>query len=200
MPGALQLFDQIMSKKPDLIILSPIASEPFIKKVDEAGQAGVPVVTPFLPVASKYAIGWSLNSITTGVTLGTKVARQIGGKGSVLIVRGIPGVQSDTDVNMGFKAALAQCPDLKVAGEVLGNFNVADTKSAILQFLSTHTGKIDAVFECGAMTPGVIQAFEQLGRPIPVIADVGATQGGIAYARSCQVVHRDRQRQRVWAG
>src|SRR4051794_17887983 len=36
-PGALQLFDQIMSKKPDLIILSPIASEPFIKKVDEAG-------------------------------------------------------------------------------------------------------------------------------------------------------------------
>jgi ribose transport system substrate-binding protein len=181
-PGALQLFDQILSNKPDLIILSPIASEPFIKKVDEAGQAGIPVVTPFLPVASKYAIGWSLNSFTTGVTLGTKVAGQIGGKGNVLIVRGIPGVQADTDVNTGFKAALAQCPDLKVAGEVVGNFNVADTKSAILQFLSTHTGQIDAVFESGAMTPGVIQAFEQFGRPIPVIADVGATQGGIAYA------------------
>jgi len=181
-PGALQLFDQILAMEPDLIILSALASEPFIKKVDEAGQAGIPVVTPFLPVASKYAIGWSLNSYTTGVTLGTKVAGQIGGRGNVLIVRGVPGVQADTDVNTGFKAALAQCPDLKVVGEVVGNFNVADTKSAILQFLSTHTGTIDAVFQSGAMTPGVIQAFEQFGRPVPVIADVGATQGGIAYA------------------
>lgn len=181
-PGALQLFDQLLAKKPDLIILSPIASEPFAVKVDDAGKAGIPVVTPFLPVASKYAIGPTYNNWLLGASLASKVAEEVGGKGNVLIVRGIPGVQHDTDVFAGYEAVVEQCSGLKVAGEVVGNYNVAEAKSATLQFLSTHPEKIDAVLQVGVMTPGIIQAFEQLGRPIPVIADSGATRASVAYA------------------
>jgi len=181
-PGALQLFDQVLAQKPDLIILSPIASEPFAAKVDEAGEAGIPVVTPFLPVASKFAIGPTYNNWLTGAMLASKVAEEIGGQGTVLIVRGIPGVQSDTDMTAGYEAVVEQCSGLNLVGEVVGNYNVAEAKSAILQFLSTHPEKIDAVLQAGVMTPGVIQAFEQLGRPVPVIADSGATHASVGYA------------------
>lgn len=181
-PGALQLFDQLVAKKPDLIILSPIASEPFAAKVDEAGKTGIPVVTPFLPVASKYAIGPTYNNWLLGASLASNVAEEIGGKGDVLVVRGIPGVQHDTDVYAGYEAILEQCPGLNVVGEVVGNYNVAEAKSGVLQFLSTHPEKIDAVLQVGVMTPGIVQAFEQLGRPVPVIADSGSTRASVAYA------------------
>jgi ribose transport system substrate-binding protein len=181
-PGALQLFDQLVAKKPDLIILSPIASEPFAAKVDAAGAAGLPVVTPFLPVESEYAIGPTYNNWLTGAQLASSVAEEIGGEGNVLVVRGIPGVQSDTDMNAGFTAVIEQCSGLELAGEVVGNYNVAEAKSAVLQFLSTHPEPIDAVLQIGVMTPGVIQAFEQLGRPVPVIADSGATHASVGYA------------------
>ena len=32
------------------------------------------------------------------------------------------------------------------------------------------------------MTTGVIQAFQQLGRPVPAIADLGSSQGSVAFA------------------
>jgi ribose transport system substrate-binding protein len=181
-PGALQLFDQVVAQKPDMIIMAPLASEAFVDKIEQAGKAGIPVSTPLLPVASEYAIGSSLNNWLTGATLATKVAEEIDGTGNVLVVRGIPGVQLDTDVAAGYQSVLDRCPNLNVAGEVVGNFNVADAKSAVLQFLSSHTGNIDAVLQVGVMTPGVIQAFEQLGRPVPVIADSGSTQASVAYA------------------
>jgi ribose transport system substrate-binding protein len=106
----------------------------------------------------------------------------MGGEGSVLEVHGIPGIQSDNEAFAGFKAVLDQCPNITVAGEATGNFNAAATKGALLQFLSTHPAKVGGVFQAGTMTPGVIQAFEQLGRPVPLVADVGSTQGSIAYA------------------
>lgn len=181
-PGSIQLFNQLVAEKPDLIILMPLASEPFVDAVDAAGKAGIPVVTPWLPVPSEYAIGVSLNAYLQAAAVASQVADEIGGKGNVLQVNGIPGIQSNNEAVAGFKAVLDQCPDLKVGGEVTGNFQSAAAKGATLEYLSTHPEKVDAAFQAGTMTPGVLEAFEQLGRPTPVIADVGSTQGSIAYA------------------
>lgn len=181
-PGDLQLFNQLVAMKPDLIIAFPLAPGPFVGPVNAAGRAGIPVVTPWSPVPSQYSIGVAANIALEAATLTSDVAAQIGGKGTVLEVHGIPGIQSDSDAFAGFKAALAQCPGIQVAGEVTGDYSVAATKGAVLQFLAAHPGKIDAVVQSGVMTAGIIQAFQQLGRPIPLIADVGSTQGSIAYA------------------
>ena len=180
-PGSLQQFNQIVAKKPDVIIAFPLAPEPFVEPINKAGEAGIPVITAWSSVPSKYAVG-----VLANITLST--ARQtaalldtIGGKGSVLEVHGIPGITSDNDNFAGFKAALDLCPDVKVAGEVTGNFASAAAKAATLQFLSTHPAGVDGVLQGGVMTPGVIQAFQQLGKPVPPIADVGSTQGSLAY-------------------
>ena len=44
-PGSLQEFGQIVAKKPDLIIVFPLAPEPFVEPINKAGAAGIPVVT-----------------------------------------------------------------------------------------------------------------------------------------------------------
>ena len=181
-PGSLQLFNQLVAQKPDMIIMMPLAADPFVDAVDAAGKAGIPVVTPWLPVPSKYAIGVGNNHFQTGATLAAKIASDLGGKGNVMLVHGIPGIAIDTDTFAGVEAALELCPDIKVVGEVTGNFNTAATKQAVLQFLSTHPEQIDAVFQPGVMAVGAVQAFEQLGRPAPKVTDPGATHQSIAYA------------------
>lgn len=181
-PGDLQLFNQLVAMKPDLIIAFPLAAGPFVAPINAAGKVGIPVVTPWSPVPSAYSIAVNANFTEEAASVAADVAQQIGGKGTVLEVHGIPGIQVDSDTFAGFNAALARCPGIQVAGTVTGDFSTAATKAAVLQFLSTHPGKIDAVLQTGTMTPGVIQAFQQLGRPIPAIGDGGSTQGSIAYA------------------
>jgi len=181
-PGDLQLFNQLVADKPDLIIAEPLAPAPFVGAIDAAGKAGIPVVTAWEPVPTASSIGVGVNNWLQAATLAAKVVQKMGGKGSVLMVHGIPGVQQDSDAFAGFQAVLAQCPDITVAGEVTGNYNPAATKGATLQFLSSHPAQIGGVLESGVMTTGVIQAFQQLGRPVPAIADVGSTQGSVAFA------------------
>lgn len=190
-PGQLQQFNQAVAQKPDLIILMPLAAEPFVQPIEAAAEAGIPTVTPWLPVPAKGAIGISQNDWLAAAKISANVAASVGGAGDVLMVHGIPGITSDTNAFAAFESVLSLCPDMAQVGEVTGNFSTAAAQGAVLQFLSTHPGEIAAVFQAGVMTPGVIQAFEQLGRPVPAIADLGSTQGSIAYAFENQDTYQE---------
>ena len=180
-PGSLQQFGQLVAMKPDLIIAFPLAAEPFVEPINQAGEAGIPVVAPWSPIPSKYAVTVAANQVLGSAELAAQTLDAIDGKGEVLQVHGIPGLGADNDIFAGFKAALGNCPDVKVAGEITGNFVSAGAKAAALQYLSTHPAGVDAVLQAGGMTTGIIQAHQQLGKPVPPIADVGATQGSLAY-------------------
>lgn len=190
-PGQLQQFNQAVAQEPDLIILMPLAAEPFIEPVETAAAAGIPTVTPWLPVPTSGAIGISQNDWLAAANIAANVATSIDGVGTALMVHGIPGISSDNNAFAAFNTVLDLCPQIEQAGEVTGNFSTAAAQGAVIQFLSTHPGDVDAVFQAGVMTPGIIQAFEQLGRPIPAIADLGSTQGSIAYAHENQDTYQE---------
>ena len=181
-PGNIALYNQAVAEKPDLIISFPLASGPLIPAVEAAAKKGIPTVSPWVATATPNAVSVGTNDWLQAVTLASKVVTQLKGSGTILEVHGIPGVQEDDDAFAGFNSVLAQCPDITIAGQVTGDYNPAATQQAVLQFLSSHPGKVDGVFEAGTMTAGIIQAFKQLGRPVPVIADLGSTEGSIAYA------------------
>ncbi|KFF98901.1 hypothetical protein IQ62_21715 [Streptomyces scabiei] len=181
-PGQLQQINQLIADKPDLIIAQPIAPGPSAKVMDAAAKAGIPVVSGWTTTPTASAVSVGFNNWLQAATTAAKVVQSMGGKGSVLLVHGIPGVQQDADAMAGFKAVLAQCPDIKVAGEVTGGYVNATTKAAVLQFLSTHPAGVDGVLQSGNMGLGVINAFQQLGKKVPPLADLGSTRGTIAYA------------------
>lgn len=118
-PGSLQQFGQIVAKKPDLIIAWLLAPEPFAEPVNQAGAAGIPVVTVWSSVPSGYAISVTANTVLNAANLAAQKLVTMGGKGDVLQVHGIPGITSDNDAFAGFKAALSLCLDVKVAGSVI---------------------------------------------------------------------------------
>ena len=74
-----------------------------------------------------------------------------------------------------------QCPRVKRVGDVYGNFIDVNAKSETLKYLATHPQKIDGVIQAGTMTGGIMGAFQQSGRPMPVVDDVGPMKASTGY-------------------
>jgi ribose transport system substrate-binding protein len=70
---------------------------------------------------------------------------------------------------------------MKIVGTVAGAFDPATAKTAVLQFLASHPAKIDGVFQVSGMTPGIISAFQQVGRPVPPVGDVNPGAPSLVY-------------------
>jgi ABC-type sugar transport system substrate-binding protein len=96
-------------------------------------------------------------------------------------MNGQPGTANTVAQETGFKNAVSAHPDITVAGSLFGMWTGSVAKTEVLKFLATHPGPVDAVFSTGNMGVGVGQAFEQSGRPIPIITEVTNLCSLLAY-------------------
>ena len=94
-------------------------------------------------------------------------------------MHGIPGVPADSLVYTGSNLVLKNCPNMKTAGSIVGQFTPSVAKTQTLEFLSSHPAPVDAAIQTGGMATGIMQAFIQTGRHVPTVADVGATPGAL---------------------
>jgi ribose transport system substrate-binding protein len=103
------------------------------------------------------------------------------GKGNILLVQGAPTQPTSVAGYLGAKASLSRCPGIHIAGTVVGEYENSVAKSVTLQFLSSYSGTINGVYDGGVMSQGELSAFQQLGKPIPAITNLGAVLGTLAY-------------------
>jgi ribose transport system substrate-binding protein len=99
----------------------------------------------------------------------------------VLFVHGYPGSSADTGEFNGVKEVLANCPGVKLEGEVIGGYENSAAKSETLKFLATHPQAPDIVVHAGGMGTGVLGAYGSSGKPVPALGDIGAVQGSLNY-------------------
>jgi ribose transport system substrate-binding protein len=166
---------QMVRNGVDGIIINPIAGPPLAPAIDAAGKAGVPVVMSFNVVEeSEYAVNnWSQNN-SPAVAGVLKLVPE----GNVLIVRGIPGIPVEQAYQDAALANIKACPGAKVVGTVWGQYSNASAKAEVSKWLAANPDvDVDVVVQNGIMMAGIIQAFEQAGRPVPPISG-GGCQGG----------------------
>jgi ribose transport system substrate-binding protein len=149
--------------------------------VNKAAAAGIPTVTLLSTVNSENAVNVDGNIYQGAGWAASFVAQQLEGQGSVLQVNALAGSPPDLASVAAWKAVYANCPGLRSAGDVYGGFSDSLAKSETLKFLATHPQKIDAALEVAGMAPGVMQAFGQTGRPMPIVPDVGLSKGSLGY-------------------
>jgi ABC-type sugar transport system substrate-binding protein len=162
----------------DGVLMLPLAGDAIAPAITKAGEQGVPTVVMGNTNPSRYAVVVNSPNIAAGTAKTLDILR---GKGNVLVVRGIPGVPAETAGYNQISAAIRACPDVKVIGEINGNWNNATAKTATLQYLASHPQRIDAVLQNGIMAQGIIQAFEQAGREVPPVTMVGAQAGELSW-------------------
>src|SRR4051794_19986664 len=177
----LQQYQSLVQSKPDIIILESPSPDSFNGPVQKAAAQGIPTVTLLTPVPVDGAVNVDGNNYLAPAEGASYLTKVLGGKGNVLLVRALAVAAVDSQIATAWKNALGSCPGVKVAGEVYGGFSEAQAKSETLKWLSTHPQKLDGVAMMPGEAVGVLQAFKQVGRPIPPAAEVGFDRGFLGY-------------------
>jgi ribose transport system substrate-binding protein len=158
----------------DAIVVNPANADGINAAVKEATDKGIVVVAVDQAISepSAYIIS---NNQEQYAYLGAKwLFEQIGGKGSVVYMRGAAGAGADNDRDNGFKRAMAEFPDVTVAQEVFTGWQQDQGKQQITDIIASGV-KFDGVWTSG-IDNVIVDAFTESGAPMVPI--VGADNAG----------------------
>ncbi len=181
----IQQMRQLVDQGVDAIIVCCSNPTALNQTVQYAHDKGVPVFSAVGYLTSPFAVNTSANFVVGGQQLGEWMAKEINGKGNVLVVEGIPGASASDSQNVGVLKALEKYPDIKVAGRVAGMWTDQVAQAEIQKWLATNPGKLDGVIIQSASELGAVRALKQSGRDMVPIT-VGGELGALCYWRKNQ--------------
>jgi ribose transport system substrate-binding protein len=164
----------LISAGVNAIVVNPADPAGIQAALAEATKAGIVVVAVDQAVTepSAYIIS---NNQEEYAYLGAKwLFETLGGKGSVVYMRGAAGASADSDRDKGFKRALAEFPDIKVAQEVFTGWQQDQGKQQILDYIATGV-PFDGIWTSGIDNVIVDALVESQATLVPV---VGADNAG----------------------
>jgi ribose transport system substrate-binding protein len=172
--GQLEDIRNLISAGVDAIVVNPADPSGVNAALKEATDKGIVVVAVDQSVTepSAYVIS---NNQEEYAYLGAKwLFEQMGGKGSVVYMRGAAGASADSDRDKGFKRALAEFPDVTVAQETFTGWQQDQGKQQILDYIATGV-PFDGIWTSG-IDNVIVDALVESGAPmVPV---VGADNAG----------------------
>lgn len=170
---------ELILKKVDAIAVDAASETAVNGVIEKACKAGIKVVS-FDSIASAPC-NYQLNFDFTGYKKdeAEQALKLIGGKGNIIVVRGVKGSAPDHDMYEAQQAVLKNYPDVKVVATVYGQATASVAQSAIANVLPSLP-HVDAVLGQGGSDDfGIAQAFEQFGGQyadkMPVIEGGGST-------------------------
>jgi ribose transport system substrate-binding protein len=171
----IQQIQSFIMQKVDAIIIDPGSATALTAVVQEASDAGIPcIIVNDGPIESDAELCYqiSFDAVEQMKTLTDYVANAIGGKGTVIELRGTQGDAFDAKAHEGVLEGLKAYPDIKVAAEIYTDWTGSKAQTelaAVLPNLIQQYGKIDGIITQGGDSYAAVQAFVQAGYDLPVI-------------------------------
>jgi len=161
--------EDLITQGVDLIMINPTDSDAVGNAVAAANEAGIPVITLDRSANSGEVIAHiASDNVAGGKMAGEFIIEQLGGKGKVVELEGIPGASAARDRGEGFNAAIAES-DLEVVAKQTANFDRAEGLSVMENILQAQP-EIDAVFAHNdEMALGALEAIKASGRDIMIV-------------------------------
>jgi ribose transport system substrate-binding protein len=163
----------LISAGANIIIINPSDREALNPVIKQAADKGIVVVAVDQAVSAPEAYVLT-NDQVEYAKLGAKwLFDKLGGKGSVVEMRGIDGVPADADRHQGFNETAKNYPDIKVTSVFTGW--ALDKTAQTTKDLLASGKPIDGVWTSG-IDSTVVDAYKTAGKPfVPV---VGADNNG----------------------
>lgn len=137
--------------------------------IQRAIKAGITVVAFDSIVDIDGAYTMDYDWVDMGEKKTEYVMDRLGGKGNVVVVRGVSGAAPDLGIYKGIMNVLDKYPNVEKVAEVIGEASATVSQEAMLKVLPSLP-KVDAVItHCGSDSIGVVNAFEQSGRDVPIV-------------------------------
>ncbi len=163
--GQISVLKGCITKGIDGICVAPNHSQSLVDSVEESIDAGVPVVIfdSGLAEGPEIVSYVATNNENGGRLAAQQMAKVLGEKGDVILLRYREGSESTEQREKGFLEALAKYPNIKVvSSDQYGDSTVQSAKQKATQLFVAHEGKFDGIFAvCEPNAVGVLEALEQ---------------------------------------
>jgi ribose transport system substrate-binding protein len=160
--------NNIIRAGPDAILIdagSPTALNPTIEK---ACQAGILVIAFDQTTTAPCAYGMESDWTRMATVEAQWIAREIGGRGKVLLDRGLAGAPVSAELLSGYERTIAKYPGIRIVGYFNGDYSLGPEQAGVADLLAAHP-EVDAILSQG-YGAGAIKALEDAGRKVvPVI-------------------------------
>ncbi|MCB1480871.1 MAG: ABC transporter substrate-binding protein [Rhodobiaceae bacterium] len=160
----IQQMRQLVDQGVDAIFVCCSNPTALNQTVQYAYDKGVPTFSFTGYLTAPTSVNSSVNYQVVGFEIGKRMAEELGGKGNVLVVEGIPGTSASDSQDRGVKAGLATSADIKVVGSIAGMWTDQVAQGEVQKWLATHPGKLDGIVVQSAAEMGVLRAIQQSGR------------------------------------
>jgi len=158
----------LLLDKPDILLVNPASPTALNPTLQQACDQGI-VVVVFDSSTDLECAHIVTNSFGDWARLSTQaIIDGIGGKGNVVVARGVQGSPPEIEMYAVQKEMLDANPDIKVAAEIFTFCDDAKAQEALLGTIASLP-EIDGIVGCGEGL-GAVQAFQTAGRKLPVVA------------------------------
>jgi putative xylitol transport system substrate-binding protein len=155
-------FEIMITQEFDGILFFPIDVDAGAAAVQEAYDAGIPVVAANARVNSDLLTAYiGSNDVEAGYIEAKSVLDEIGCKGDVVVIEGPIGQSAQIQRLEGNLQALAECPDVTVLERQSANWSRAEAQTLMENWLTAHPGQIEGVIgQNDEMALGAIEAIK----------------------------------------
>lgn len=136
----IEMMKKAIKKKADAIVLGPLDTEKLNDVVDEAVEAGIPVITLDSDITTKSRVATiGTSNESAGAIAARNAADQIGGKGKIAIIAHVEGAQTAIERRGGFIDELkAYEGDIEIVGTSYCDGDAGKAKEQALDYLKRY--------------------------------------------------------------
>lgn len=179
----IQVVENFMARHVSAIVLAPLDSQALVRPVNNAIDAGVPVVVMDSDLKSdKYVSFVATDNYKGGQMAGEEMGKQLGGKGNVILLRYAVGSASTEAREAGFLDALKKFPDIKVISSDQHAGATRETSYGVAQNLINRFGReANGVFCPNEnSTIGMTKALRDVGLAKGKVKMIGFDAGSLS--------------------
>lgn len=157
--------EDLLSQDIDALLISPAVTGALAPVVPKSHEKGIPVIVIDRDIGSSdYDAFVYTDGKIIGKAIGGYIAEKYNGKADIIYITGIPGAGPDTERTEGLKSVFVDYPDLKILAEQAGNWNDADSMTAMENLLQAHSDFDIVITSDGTEGLGVLRALKAANR------------------------------------
>jgi ribose transport system substrate-binding protein len=177
----IQVVENFISRRVNGIVLAPTDAHALVRPVNTAARAKVPVVIMDSGLKSdKYVSFVATDNYKGGVLAGEHMARLLGHKGNVILLRYQAGSASTEEREAGFLDAMKKVPGIKIiSSDQHGGATRDLCYQAAQNVLNRYGREVNGIFgPCEPVANGIIMALRNAGKAAGAVKVVGFDAGG----------------------
>jgi ribose transport system substrate-binding protein len=141
-----------------------------IGPVKKLNDANIPIVLFTNPLPGNFVTYIGSDDVDLGYKEALYLFKHMGGKGSIVVIEGVPAAPTNRDRLKGYQKAFAEFPNIKVLASGVGNYQQVAAREVMTKMLAEHP-QIDAALVANdSMSLGVLEALKAADRTMVVMS------------------------------